>query len=101
MDLWSGPYVITEREDVVDATTFDTNITVYFEGSDPLNTREKLTQEQIDARRKKEIADIEEARKKAEARRKARRKAGKKTVTTSNDATTSNTVPKANTGGAK
>jgi hypothetical protein len=75
--IWSGPFTVLERTDVLTNADFTTQITVQHEGDDPLNTRKRLTKEFRDNLRKKNQAKVklvEDARAKRRRRRSKRNK---------------------------
>lgn len=49
VNIWSGPFNVRTRIDMLNASGFQTSVAVISEGTDPLNTKRRLTQAQLDA----------------------------------------------------
>lgn len=70
VDLWSGPFNVLNKTEVITPGSFITTLKVKSEGMDPLNTKKRLSEEEI--KRKNEIAvarkDLARARSKRNKR---------------------------------
>lgn len=57
VNIWDGPFVVRQRTDTITSSGFETMLEVYSEGTDPLNTKRRLSKEQVDAMEEVQLAD--------------------------------------------
>lgn len=78
ISIWDGPFVVRQRTDTVTPAGFETTLEVYSEGTDPLNTKRRLSKNQVAAMEEVRLATqelAESSRARGGARKRAQQSA--------------------------